>query len=65
VRPLAALALMAVPNAAWACSVCYSANEGNRWAFFTTTVFLSLLPLAMVGGIVYWLWREMAARAAE
>ena len=56
-RFLVTLALL--PSPALACSVCYSANEPNRLAFIATTAFLSLFPLAMVGGIAWWLWRQV------
>jgi hypothetical protein len=59
-----ALASLLLPQSAWACSVCYSANESNRLAFIDTTVFLSLFPLAMVGGIVWWIWRQVQAHSA-
>ncbi len=58
------VALLLLPQPAFACSVCYSANESNRLAFIDTTVFLSLLPLAMVGGIVWWIWRQVQAHGA-
>jgi hypothetical protein len=54
-----AVTLALVPQPAFACSVCYSANESNRLAFIATTGFLSLLPLAIVGGIVWWIWRQV------
>ncbi|MCH1569939.1 MAG: hypothetical protein L7S64_01240 [Longimicrobiales bacterium] len=51
VIPLVALALMAVlPEAAWACPVCFDSSDENRQAFIATTAFLSLLPLGMVAG---------------
>ena len=56
-RLLVLLALL--PQSAFACSVCYSANEPNRLAFIETTAFLSLFPLAMVGGIAWWIWRQV------
>lgn len=54
-RILAFAAVLATPTAAYACPVCFDANEANRTAFIVTTIFLSLLPLAMVGGIAYWI----------
>ena len=57
-----------LPGVAEACSVCFSATEQSRTAFIVTTVFLSVLPLAMVGGGVVWLRlriRRIAAEAAE
>ena len=53
------LALAFLPSPAFACSVCYSANEPNRLAFIETTAFLSLFPLAMVAGITWWIWRQV------
>ena len=62
---IAALSLCAglLPDAASACSVCYVGAEESRKAFLLTTVFLSLLPLGMVGSFVWWIWRRM--REAE
>jgi hypothetical protein len=54
-RLLAFAAVLATPTVAYACPVCFDANEANRTAFILTTVFLSFLPLAMVGGIAYWI----------
>ena len=45
------LALVALlPEAAWACPVCFDSSDENRQAFLATTAFLSLLPLGMVAG---------------
>ena len=51
VIPLLALALVALlPEAVWACPVCFDSSDENRQAFIATTAFLSLLPLGMVAG---------------
>lgn len=64
--PLAAAALFcAWPTVALACPVCFDPREENRLAFLLTTVFLTLLPLALMGGTVYWLWRRYKQGAAE
>lgn len=64
VPPALLLAAMLLPAQALACPVCSAGrDDAAREAFFATTVFLSLLPLGMFGGIVYWLVRR--ARAAE
>lgn len=47
-------AVLLTPSLGYACPVCFDANEANRVAFIVTTVFLSTLPLAMVGGFVLW-----------
>ena len=51
VIPLLALGLVALlPEAVWACPVCFDSSDENRQAFIATTAFLSLLPLGMVAG---------------
>ena len=61
--PFAAAALVwALPRLAAACAVCFEASDENREAFTITTVFLTFLPLLMVGGVVSWLWRETVRR---
>lgn len=55
---LAVALLMAWPDAAHACAVCFDPREENRFAFLATTVFLSLFPLSMVGGVGLWLRRR-------
>ena len=56
---LARLALVALvlatPELASACSVCFSTTEENRWAFLATTLMLSIAPLAILFGVGSWL----------
>jgi hypothetical protein len=52
--------LVVLPGVLHACPVCFDQREQNRLAFFTTTIFLSLLPLGMVLGVYLWLKRRMA-----
>jgi len=61
---LGAAAVLLVPAAAEACAVCVSGSERNRMAFFWTTVFLSLLPLAAIAGGLVWLARRAGAGLA-
>lgn len=49
--------VLALPAWAFACPVCFSAKEENRQAFIDTTIFMTLLPLALIGGVVWWLVR--------
>ena len=66
--PLLALAALLVPELADACAVCFSASEESRGAFVITTIFLSVLPVALIGGFVWWLRariRELEAERAE
>ena len=56
----AALAVFVlVPALADACPVCMAQrDDASRTAFLLTTGFLTLLPLAMIGGAIAWLrWR--------
>ena len=55
----------ALPEAAWACAVCFDASDENRQAFIATTAFLTLLPLGMVGGAGLWLRRRVRERDAQ
>ena len=52
---LALCFLAALPDAAHACAVCFDPREENRLAFLATTIFMSLVPLGMVGGLGLWL----------
>lgn len=54
--PVVVLALLAaLPETAYACPVCFDPREENRLAFLATTIFMSLVPLGMVGGMGLWL----------
>jgi hypothetical protein len=44
---------------AYACPSCASPLEENRQAFVDTTVFLTVVPLMMMGGFVWWLRRRI------
>jgi hypothetical protein len=55
---VAALVVWA-PRIGHACAVCFSGREdGARIAFIGTTALLTLLPLVMIGGVAWWLWRR-------
>jgi len=61
--PALSLWALLLPEAAAACAVCGGAGtEETRIAFLLTTVFLSVLPPAIVGGIVLWIWRRARAQ---
>jgi hypothetical protein len=52
------------PQISHACAVCFSGREDEaRLAFIWTTVLLTFLPLVMIGGFAWWLWRR--ARGLE
>ena len=56
---LLGMLLLLAPRVAFACSVCSAGRDDEtRAAFLATTGFLTVLPLAMVGGLVWWLRRR-------
>jgi len=61
---LAVGAVLALPEVAHACPVCFDSSDENRQAFLATTAFLTLLPLGMVGGAGLWL-RKRARDASR
>ncbi len=50
-------------NLVLACSVCGLASVDNNGAYLAMTLMLSGLPLAFIGGVVYWV--RARVRAAE
>jgi len=60
----AAITAIVLPAAAHACAVCFSGSPRTRLAFFDTTIFLSLVPLGIIGGGVLWV-RRHAKRSAD
>ena len=62
---LGALAVALAPAAAQACAVCGGGPDRTRLAFFISTMFLSLLPLALMAGGLIWLARHARARLTD
>ena len=58
-------ALGATPQLAHACAVCGGGNPANRFAFFASTMALSLLPLGLFAGGFLWLRSRLHARFAD
>lgn len=59
---LAVVALAWAADLAYACPSCASPLEENRQAFVDTTIFLTVVPLLMMGGFVWWLRRKVRER---
>lgn len=57
----AALGVALGPAAAGACPVCVG-QDPTLSAFFTTALLMSVLPLAMIGGLLFWMSRRSRAR---
>lgn len=61
--PFAALGVWLLPAVALACPVCFDQDAPAREAYLATTIFLSLVPLALIGGLAFVLHRRAKDRA--
>jgi hypothetical protein len=52
-----------IPSPVWACSVCFLAKKENLVAYFGAGVLLSVLPFLLIGGIGFWLYRQVKERS--
>jgi hypothetical protein len=55
---------LALPAPAAACAVCFVGSADSIPAFVGTAIVLSLLPLALIGGLGLWLHRRWRAHHA-
>jgi len=58
-------ALLFTASPALACPVCFSSQGESRLAFLMSTGFLTVLPLTMFVGIVWWLRKRVREMDAE
>jgi len=58
-----ALLLSWAPAAAQACSACILADPKTSATYLRMTLVMSALPLALLGGVTYWLWRRYSPRS--
>ncbi len=61
---LTAFLLALLPTAAAACPVCGFGEDESRGAYIGTTVFLSLLPVVLIVGFVFFLRHLMKVEEA-
>jgi hypothetical protein len=47
-----------IPDIAWACPACMVGDPKTAATYFGMTVVMSSLPILLVCGIGYWLWRR-------
>ena len=53
--------LMGFPSILKACAVCFSGTEETLGAFYLTTLILIILPIAMIVGVVLWLYKKKSS----
>jgi hypothetical protein len=47
-----------IPASSWACSGCMVGDPKTAATYFGMTVVMSALPLLLIGGVCYWLYRH-------
>lgn len=60
-----ALAGALLPQLAQACAVCGGGNPANRFAFFASTIALSLIPLTLFAAGFLWLRKRIKSLSAD
>ncbi len=55
---MAAACATLVPAAGWACPGCMVGDPKTAGTYFGMTVVMSSLPILLVCGLGYWLWRK-------
>jgi hypothetical protein len=57
--------VVAAPAVAFACPVCFSGEDEARHAYVEAALLMTILPLATIGGFVWWIRRRIRAHEAE
>ena len=47
-----------VPASTWACPACMVGDPKTAGTYLGMTLMMSALPILIVGGLGYWLWRR-------
>jgi hypothetical protein len=55
-----AVAACMTPAASWACAACAAGDPKTAGTYLSMTLIMSALPLLMIGGLGYWLWRRQS-----
>lgn len=62
---LTLVAFALAPSLAQACAVCAGGNPANRFAFFASTISLSVIPLGLFGVAFWWLRKRIDKSALD
>jgi len=66
IRWLAAAAALALaPAATLACPACMVTDPKNASTYLGMTLLMSALPLALIGGLAWWLWKRYSRPADD
>lgn len=57
-RLLVAAAASLIPVAALACPACMVGDPKTAGTYFGMTLVMSALPMLLIAGLAYWLWRR-------
>jgi len=57
-RIISVAVLALIPAAGWSCPSCMVGDPKTASTYFGMTLIMSALPLLLVGGLGYWLWRR-------
>jgi hypothetical protein len=55
---MAATGAATVPGVAWACPACMVGDPKTAATYFGMTLVMSALPILLICGLGYWLWRR-------
>ncbi len=57
---------VSLPGDALACAVCFQAkSDASRVAFIATTAAMTFLPLVVIGGVAWWVRRQVVKADAQ
>ena len=62
---VAAAALSLAPAATLACPACMVTDPKNASTYLGMTLLMSALPLSLIGGLAWWLWRRYSRPADD
>ena len=65
VKGLFLLILGSMPLSSYACAVCGYGQDGSTWAFISTTIILTIVPLVMAGLICWYIQRKVKLNSSE
>jgi hypothetical protein len=53
--------MLGLTGSVWACAVCGFGQGDRALAYFTAGWIMNAVPLVLIGGVVWYLWRQACA----